>query len=402
MGIESTDTVRAILRELHAHGAIARTELARLTSLTDSAVSRNTRRLIDSDVLKEGRKIKSPGQVGRRHVELTFGRGAVVAGIGIRAFEQWVQIMDIGGKVLAEDVFSAPDVTNVAAVLTLCSDRLERLIENNSLSRDNIIGIGVSIVGVIDVDHGEVLHADNLGWGRVSVASYFRERHAIPVTVESYLNSLNLLINGLPRVDGARRSVLLVLVAVGIGSSLLLNGRLIRGQNFSAGQIGHVAVPGENELCACGRRGCLDTVASGKALLARLQDPDAAHLPAFNAYPHAPKAFLELSQRAITEEAVAQAIFDAGLQLGRTLATIAAATDPSQILCSGFVCANDTYFRGICAGIDARRDPRAPSNMEVVRDNAPGRNAPAALALQYFVFGPAPASEDRLALILAA
>ncbi|MEQ8897725.1 MAG: ROK family protein [Roseovarius sp.] len=402
MGVESTESVRAILREMYAHGAMARAELARETGLTESAVSRNTRRLVDNAVLMEGQRKRTPNQIGRRHTELTFGEGALVAGIGIRAFQQWVQISDLGGRVLCEALFTAPQVEAAESVLEQCARQLEDLAARNGIAREKIIGIGVAIVGVIDVEQGEVLRADNLSWGRVKVARIIEGLLGIPTMVDSYLNALNLLMNGLPRKDRQRRSVLLALVAVGIGSSLILDDTLIRGRSYSAGQIGHVKVQGEDTLCACGRRGCLDTVASGKALLSRLHDPEAARIPPERAYPEAPRAFAALSMRSEAEPEVAQALHDAGQQLGVALAVIAAATDPERIVCSGFVSADDHYFNGIQAGLDAHRDPRGPKLPILTRNTERGNRAPSALALQHFIFSSARNVEDRLATVLAA
>lgn len=402
MGVESTESIRAILREMYAHGAMARAELARVTGLTESAVSRNTRRLVDSAVLVEGQRERTPNQIGRRHTELTFGGGAVVAGIGIRAFKQWVQISDLGGRVLCETSFTAPQVEDAESVLEECAHQLEGLAAENGIAREQIIGIGVAIVGVIDVEQGEVLRADNLSWGRTEVARIVEERLGIPTTVESYLNALNLLMNGLPRKDRQRRSVLLVLVAIGIGSSLILDDTLIRGRSYSAGQIGHIKVPGEETLCACGRRGCLDTVSSGKALLSQLHDPGAARMSPVRSYPEAPRAFAELSARAATEPAIAQSLHGAGQQLGVALAVIAAATDPEMIVCSGFVSADDNYFTGIQIGLDAHRDPRNPKLPILTRNTERGNRAPSALALQHFIFSSARNVEDRLATVLAA
>ena len=396
MSLDSTDTVRLILREMHAHGSIPRTQIAKLTNLNESSISRNTRLLINSGILVEGPKRKSEGRVGRRHTELNFGSGAVIACIGIRAYAQWVQLCDLGGNVLAEERFSMTDVSDQSAVLKRCSEALERLIANSGLTRDLVIGLSMALIGVVDVKHGVLLRAHTLGWKDVPIARLMRERHGLPTIVDSFINAHNLAINGLPRSDAGKTSALLVLAGVGLGSSLMVDGTLVHGSAFSAGQIGHVPVPGHHALCSCGRRGCLDTYASGRALLARLHDPSFVDLQPASAYPYIVKSFGDLSRRAQTDPELAKELRAAGRQLGETLAVIASATDPDRILLSGFVCGDPHYSGAVKQRLsDLHTPPNGASDFIVELDDG-GWDAPAALALDHFVFGDTVFEDDRL------
>lgn len=396
---EGSESTRAILRNVYAHGAIPRGTLARLTNLTESAVSRITRRLIDGGVLSEGAKIKSPNQVGRRHTELRFGDGAYNAGIGIRVFKQWVQLADFSGRVIASETFVVADLSDADGVVAECCERLAGLIARVGADPDRLLGIGVAIVGVVDSRAGNVVRADNLGWGAVTVGASVRQRFGVPVFVDSYLNALNLTLNGLPDPQESERTVLLVLIAWGIGSSLIVGRQIVSGTGYAAGQIGHIKVPGADEPCSCGRRGCLDTVASGKAILARLHDPALVECAPAQVYAQAATHFEAIAERAETEPRTAAALDEAGRALGRALAAIAAAIDPDEIQFSGFVARAPAYFAGVEAGLGEHRDLRGDAGPALTLHESSDL-APASLALHHFVFCGQDDADQRLAAIV--
>src|SRR5690606_4905743 len=106
---------------------------------------------------------------------------------------------------------------------------------------------------------------ENLGWRRVEVRRILGELIDYPVTIETMLNGMNW--SQRLAADSASGNMLLVSVALGIGASLIIDGRLTRGSGFAAGQLGHVRSRSSNLPCVCGRTGCLDTTASGRAIL---------------------------------------------------------------------------------------------------------------------------------------
>ena len=124
--------------------------------------------------------------------------------------------------------------------------------------------VGLGIPGLVDVERGAVKHAVNLGvdgeW--VLLRAELEQRLGVAVAVE---NDVNVATLGAVALSGIRDLVYLS-IGTGLAAGLVLDGKLRRGATGAAGEIGHVPIDPHGSLCQCGQRGCLETVASGRAL----------------------------------------------------------------------------------------------------------------------------------------
>lgn len=131
---------------------------------------------------------------------------------------------------------------------------------------ERIGALGISAAGPSDFEHGILLEPPNLpGWRDVPLAALLRERTGLPAVLE---NDANCAAVG-EHAYGAGRGtchMLYMTVSTGIGGGLILDGRLYRGVDGTAGEIGHVVVAADGPLCNCGSRGCLEALASGTAI----------------------------------------------------------------------------------------------------------------------------------------
>jgi glucokinase len=141
---------------------------------------------------------------------------------------------------------------------------VEHLAERMGVTSEEFESIGVGIPGTVDIDTGRVTHAVNLGIVDVELGEQLAARSGALVRVENDVNAAALgayyLIG-----DGARSMAYLNL-GTGLAAGLVLDGELWRGTRGAAGEIGHIPVDPRGALCACGQRGCLETVASGSAV----------------------------------------------------------------------------------------------------------------------------------------
>ena len=134
---------------------------------------------------------------------------------------------------------------------------------------DDLAGAGLAVPGHVAAVRGVLRSAPNLaGWHDVPVGEIAAEVLDAPVAVEHDVRMAALAEARLGAGRGVA-SFVCVTIGTGIGAALVLDGRLHRGASGSAGEIGHVRVGGGDEPCGCGRRGCLETVASGRAIAAR-------------------------------------------------------------------------------------------------------------------------------------
>ena len=135
-----------------------------------------------------------------------------------------------------------------------------------------IIGIGVGTPGLVNTRDGMVVNAVNLDWQNLPLAHLLKDRYHLPVAVlnDSQANAIGEFIySGNHELDG---NLVVINVRHGIGAGILIHGRLFQGDGGGAGEIGHVMVQENGMLCRCGKRGCLETVSSTKAVVQRAQE----------------------------------------------------------------------------------------------------------------------------------
>ena len=128
-----------------------------------------------------------------------------------------------------------------------------------------MVGIGVGTPGLVNTREGIVVSAVNLEWQDLPLGPLLEKKYKIPVLV---LNDSQA--NAIGAEDPGDQNLIVVNVKHGIGAGILINGRLFQGDGGRAGEIGHVVVKENGELCHCGQRGCLETVSSVRAVLRNL------------------------------------------------------------------------------------------------------------------------------------
>lgn len=130
-----------------------------------------------------------------------------------------------------------------------------------------LAGIGVASPGPLDLDRGMVLETPNLGWTKVKVSASFKKAFGCPTFL---LNDVDAGVYGEYRFGAGRgtRCLVGVFPGTGIGGGCVYEGAILRGATSSCMEIGHLPVLPEGPLCGCGRRGCLETVASRQTLVA--------------------------------------------------------------------------------------------------------------------------------------
>lgn len=144
--------------------------------------------------------------------------------------------------------------------------RMETLVRTLAGERTNLTAVGVGVPGMLDPERKQVILAPNLGWKNLDLKEVLEHNLRIPVYLD---NDANLAALGEWWLGGARNfdCFLLVTIGTGIGSGMVLGGKLYRGINGLAPELGHMTVDREGPLCGCGRKGCLETLVSATAIL---------------------------------------------------------------------------------------------------------------------------------------
>jgi N-acetylglucosamine repressor len=220
------------------------------------------------------------------------------------------------------------------AALALVYELLDRLIQAATAP---LLGIGIGTPGLMDSANGIVRNAVNLEWENLPLRDLLEQKYNLPTFIanDCHLAALAEYTFG----EHKHLSNLVVLkVGRGIGAGIVLQGRLHYGDGAGAGEIGHVVVVKDGARCSCGNYGCLETVASSRAIVQQAQriaqeKPDSAlaHL----AEPGEINTDVVLQAFEAGDETVQGLVHEAGLYLGLAVANLVGVLNVRHILIAG-------------------------------------------------------------------
>jgi N-acetylglucosamine repressor len=250
-----------VLRAIYDRAATSRADVARLTGLTRTSVSDLVAGLIAEGLLEEvGRGPSSGGKAPILLRVAPHSRHIIGLDLGEAAFSG--AVVNLRGEVQRALRLPLNGRDGERAV-----ERVIELIEAlRADSQANLLGIGVGAPGLINSSSGTVRWAVNLDWAELPLGPLLEKRFGVPVVVanDSQAAALaELTFFRRPRPQ----SLIVIKIGRGIGAGMILNGQLFQGDGYGAGEIGHVAVRSDGRRCRCGSVGCLETVASMRALV---------------------------------------------------------------------------------------------------------------------------------------
>lgn len=217
---------------------------------------------------------------------------------------------------------SLDELVVVAGVLELVADLQARM-----APEERLVGVGLQVGG--HVDQGTVVYSPNADWHRVRIAPLIEEHLGLPVVLENDANALALRERRVLGLTDENMAVILI-TNRGIGSSLIVNGQIVRGSSGMAGELGHVAVEFDSSVskikCRCGTPGCLEGAAAPYAVLNSLAQDADFHGDLSEA--------LTISASA-SGGAVRDVLRQSGEALGRAIATVINLLNPSTIVLYG-------------------------------------------------------------------
>lgn len=254
-----------VLRTIFTHDPISRAEVARLTRLTRTTVSEIVSGLLAEGLVEEVGRGESIG--GKSPILLSVvADSRYMIGLNLAQDKFIGAIVNLRGEI--KEIVDAPvrDDDGERA-LELVFQLVDQLLKKKIKP---IVGIGVGTPGLINTREGVVLNAVNLDWRDLPLGPLLEKKYKIPVSVlnDSQATAIGEFVYGGDHASD--ENLIVVNVKHGIGAGILINGRLFQGDGGGAGEIGHVVVQENGELCRCGKRGCLETIASARAVLKQL------------------------------------------------------------------------------------------------------------------------------------
>ena len=189
----------------------------------------------------------------------------IAIGIDIGGMSIKGAAVDSNGRVYEK--FSMPFVKGEPGEETIrkLADIVKEYIVANGLE-NKIAGIGLGSPGTLDIEHGIVNYANNLGWENLHVADIFHEVLPCPVRLTNDANAASL---GEAKYGAGKsyNNIIMLTLGTGVGGGIIINGKLYEGNEGKGAELGHSVIVVDGEQCTCGRKGCLETYASATALI---------------------------------------------------------------------------------------------------------------------------------------
>lgn len=262
-----------VMNCIYFNEPISRIEVSRKTGISKSTVTNITKELLDDGSLSVYGRDDTHEACGRCPELLNINRKSkYFIGINIGRTKIVTAITDIYGTII--DVTETPmlPTPEFYEVMGLVNQNILDIRKKNSAVVDGkLIGIGVSVSGIVDVQEGVVIHSPNFSWNNVPVRAEIEEIQKLPVFVDNCTHCIArgyVMFNKEDRVS----SFLCVNIAYGIGSAVVNNYDIFGDGKTYISELGHVTVEPNGAMCACGKRGCLENYASGRAIAQTAKD----------------------------------------------------------------------------------------------------------------------------------
>jgi len=338
-----------ILNTVYNGQDVSRADISRITGLTRSTVSDIVSELIDEGLVGEMGLGQSAG--GKPPVLLNaIGEARHIIGIDLASGEFRGALVNLRGEIKERIDVPIHDQSGEAAL-----EQVFALIDELLARTDSpILGIGIGAPGLMDADNGVVLNAVNLDWQELALGDKLEARYQLPVYIanDSQISTLaEYNFGDLPKVA----NLLLVKISRGVGAGIIINQQLFHGDGFGAGEIGHVRVEEDGELCRCGNHGCLETKISSRAIRRQAKAIAKEHLDSLLHQSSVDVEQLTLEDVLDAYHAgdpyIANLIQEIGLSLGKALSYVVSLLNIQHVVLAGSVAA---FGEGLLAPASAR------------------------------------------------
>jgi predicted NBD/HSP70 family sugar kinase len=364
-----------VLRVIRGAGEITRNELMAHTGLGRSTISQRIEALVARGLVFEVGEGPSTG--GRPPSTLMFNpQAGFVFAADLGATHARVAIADLAGEALAEITAEVEIASGPKQVIGWLEECFEQLLETSGNAADTVRAIGIGVPGPVEFATGRPVSPPIMpGWDGHPIPEHLQQRYPVPVLVDNDVNIMGL---------GEQTSIwpqcehlLYVKVGTGIGCGIVSKGKVYRGAQGAAGDIGHIRLADHSEvLCECGNVGCLEAVAGGRALVREIRKYG------LEATTSRDVAQLVRSQNRDAVRLVRQA----GRNLGEVLAMLVNALNPEIIVIGGDL-AVEQLFAGVREIVYQRSTALATRHLQIL---------PSALADRAGITGAATLAIERV------
>ena len=259
-----------VLNNIRHQAPLSRAEVAKNTGLNRSTVSQIINSLLESGLVQE--TILQTDRIGRPGVLLELNpQGGFAIGIEIGVGFISLIVTDFIANVLWRQRIKSKSDDNQDLILKRAFEMTELGLAEGQKRKLRPLGIGMGVTGLVDLRHGELKLAPNLGWRNIPLRRLWSERYHLPIFVDNDAKAAALGEYYFGTARGVNDFIFLN-AGVGLGAGIMMGGKLFRGSHGYASEVGHIIMDPGGEVCGCGKVGCWETQVGPRAVIRRFQD----------------------------------------------------------------------------------------------------------------------------------
>ncbi|PTM56630.1 ROK family glucokinase [Desmospora activa] len=260
-------------------------------------------------------------------------------GIDLGGTSMKLGIVDENGKLLDKLEKPTRGEEGAETGLARMAEHARELAEMSGQPWSRVAGLGIGLPGFLDIERGEIIRLTNIPWERVPVRTVLEAKLGVPVVIDNDANvaALGEAWSGAGTGIG---DIVCITLGTGVGGGVIVDGRLVHGVSGMAGEIGHICMEENGALCGCGKRGCVETIASATGMMRLVKEGLAAgrqsllHQPAQQGELNTRTLFAAAEQQDVLALEVIDRATDA---LGRLMAILSVVNNPAAFIVGGGV-----------------------------------------------------------------
>ncbi len=196
-------------------------------------------------------------------------KGKFIIGIDLGATNLKLAILNCKYRIVGKETLSTQALGNFPKLIKAIITSVKKLIEAHRLNRKDILGLGLGAPGPVDTKKGIVHFLPNIpGCKNIRLSQTLRQGLGLPVYIDNDANLFTLAEFSLGAGKGFK-NIIGVTLGTGVGGGIIIEGRLYRGGEFAAGEVGHIPIAIQGIKCNCGGRGCLEAYIGNQKILSK-------------------------------------------------------------------------------------------------------------------------------------
>jgi predicted NBD/HSP70 family sugar kinase len=244
---------------------ISRASIAKQTGMSATTIGRIVGELTEQGYILESEQVSAG--LGRKSTLLGLIDASVLSiGIELDRHKISVGVVDLQGKAVCSEVHGHFPDERFETTMMRIGKIVGDLLRKGGIDPARVVGIGVGLPGIVNNETGIVVFSVQMGWKNVRLAELLKDLTGFEVAVDNELKVKALAEHLKGSAIGSNRTALIGF-GNGVGSSLIIDGEIYRGDMNSAGEIGHTTIDPNGMLCECGKAGCLQTYVNISSLL---------------------------------------------------------------------------------------------------------------------------------------